>query len=104
MSETRYWGSYMTDFIKLYPEVDSAKVKTYLKQSPEVIDKSVAIFEEEIGYLQKNPVLVAMGGDVYRLLDKNLGHKYKIAQIKHYSSYISKEDYREEVLNVLNIL
>ena len=47
MSETRYWGSYMTDFIKLYPEVDSAKVKTYLKQSPEVIDKSVAIFEEE---------------------------------------------------------
>ena len=94
----------MTDFIKLYPEVDSAKVKTYLKQSPEVIDKSVAIFEEEIGYLQKNPILVAMGGDVYRLLDKNLGDKYKIAQIKHYSSYISKEDYREEVLNVLNIL
>ena len=102
LSETRYWGSYMTDFIKLYPEVDSAKVKKYLKQSPEVIDKSVAIFEEEIGYLQKNPVLVAMGGDVYRLLDKNLGHKYKIAQIKHYSSYISKEDYREEVLNVLD--
>lgn len=99
---TRYWGSYITDFIKLYSEVDSSKVMTYLRQNSAVIEENAISFEEEIGHFQPNPVLVAMGGETYRLLQKCLGQRYRITKIKHYSSYIGKEQYRDEVLKVLN--
>ena len=102
LSDTKYWGSYMTDFIKFYSEIDSSKVKYYLKQNPEIITANTISFEEEIGYLQAKPVLVAMGSDTYDLLQKNLGHKYRIVQIRNYAYYISKEDYRKEVLQVLD--
>ena len=103
MTDTRYWGSYMTDLIKLYSEVDSSKVKKYLKQNPSIVTNNILSFEEEIGHLQENPVLVAMGSDTYNMLQEHLGEKYRIAQIRHYSSYISKEDYRKEVLNTLEM-
>ena len=104
LSNTRYWGSYITDFIKLYAEVDSSKVKAYLSQSPDVITENIITFETEVGHLQPNPVLVAMGGETYRLLQKNLGYKYRIVKIRHYSSYISKEAYRAEILKTLEAL
>ena len=99
---THYWGSYMTDLIKLYSEVDSGKVKTYLRNHPEIIESNIRDFEEEISYLGKRPILVALGGEVYRMLDENLSDKYKIVQIKHYSYTIGKEDYRREVNGILD--
>ena len=104
LTGTKYWGSYITDFIKLYAEVDSSKVMQYLRQNPAIITENTISFEEEIGHLHSNPVLVAMGGETYRLLQKNLGHKYQVTKIKHYSSYIGKEKYREEVLEVLDAI
>ena len=102
LTGTRYWGSYMTDFIKLYAEIDSSKVMKYLRLRPEVITENTICFEEEIKYLQVNPVLVAMGSDAYNLLQKHLGHRYRVTKIRHYSSYISKENYRAKVLKVLD--
>lgn len=101
LSNTRYWGSYITDLIKLYAEVDSSKVKSYLKKNPEVVHKNIMDFEKEISYLGDNLVLVALGTDVYKLLNEYFGHKYDIAMIKHYSYTIGKEDYRKEVLDIL---
>ena len=103
LTNTRYWGSYITDLIKFYYEVDSAKVKKELKQNPQLITDNIRSFEEEIGYLKENPVLVAMGSDTFNMLQKHLGHKYRVAQIRHYSSYISKDNYREEVLKALEM-
>ena len=104
LTDTKYWGSYITDLIKFYREVDSSKVKKFLSKNPSFVAENIASFEEEIGYLQPNPVLVAMGSDTFNMLSKHLGHKYRIAQIMHYSSYISKEDYRKEVLKSLELL
>lgn len=99
---TRYWGSYITDLIKHYPEVDSSKVRSYLRNHPEVITENIKEFEKEISYLGKNPIIVALGGATYEMLKKHLGYKYKIALVKHYSFTIGKEDYRDELLSILN--
>jgi len=102
LNGTRYWGSYITDIIKLYSEVDSGKVKSYLRQHPEIIRQNIIDFKEEISYLGEKPVLVALGGETYKILKDNLGNEYTIVQIKHYSFTIGKEDYKEEVLHILN--
>ena len=102
LTDTRYWGSYITDLIKLYAEVDSSKVKSYLSKHPDEVKKNIVDFEEEISLLQKDPVLVALGGTTYSYLCKYLGNKYRIASVKHYSYTISKEDYRNEVLSILD--
>lgn len=99
---TKYEGSYMTDIIKLYAEVDSNKVSEYIREHPEEVKKNIIDFEEEISFLGDKPTLVAMGGQTYKILKDNLGNKYKILQIMHYSYTIGQEDYREKVLKVLD--
>lgn len=99
---TKYWGSYITDVIKHYPEVDSGKVQDYLKNNPEEIKKNIEIFMKEISCLGTNPVIVAMGGQAYKILKKNLPDSYNVVEIMHYSYTIGKEDYRKEVLGVLD--
>ena len=98
---TKFEGSYMTDIIKLYAEVDSKKVGEYLKKHPEVIKKNIKDFEKEISYLGAKPTIIAMGGKAYKILNDNLGDKYSIVQIMHYSYTIGQEDYRKEVLKAL---
>ncbi len=102
LQDTKYWGSYITDVIKHHNEVDSSKVKQYLKQHPEVVKENIRSFEEEISCLGNRSVLVAMGGETYRILTEHLSSKYKVIQILHYSFTISKEDYRRKVLEVLD--
>ena len=98
---TRYWGSYITDIIKRFPEVDSSKVRQYLKSHPEVVETNIQEFIKEISLLGENPVLVAFGDEVYRILTAHLGDDYRIAKVPHYSHYIGKEEYRKQVLNKL---
>lgn len=102
LQDTRYWGSYITDVIKHHSEVDSTKVKKYLKQHPEVVRDNIQILEDELSYLGDRPVLVAMGGEAYKILMEHLGNKYRVVQILHYSFTVGKEDYRREVLAVLD--
>ena len=102
LQNTRYWGSYITDVIKLYEEVDSNKVKSFLNNNPGTIVSNIKSFEEEISYLGERPVLVALGSYTYDLLKRYLGSKYRIAKVKHYSFTIGKEDYRKELLDILD--
>lgn len=102
LMNTPYWGSYITDIIKYFPEVDSEKVDEYLKDHPEVLRENVERFVEEISLLSDNPTLIALGVKAYKILSENLGHKYKIVPVMHYSNRIGKEDYREKVLDALN--
>lgn len=102
LMDTKYWGSYITDLIKLHVEVESGKVSSYLKMNPAVVKENIESFEEEISYLGDKPVLVALGGEVYKYLKQYLGDKYKIICIKHYAYTISKENYRKEVLDSLD--
>ncbi|SES89028.1 hypothetical protein SAMN02910413_1131 [Pseudobutyrivibrio sp. C4] len=98
---TKYWGSYITDVIKHYEEVDSSKVVSYLKRNPSIVKDNISDFKEEIALLGDKPVLVALGTATYNLLIEHLGDEYTIKKIKHYSYTIGKEDYRAEVLNIL---
>ena len=98
---TKYWGSYITDLIKNYKETNSEAVAKCLRQNPGVVDKNVKSFVAEIAHLGNDPVLVALGDKVYALLKKHLGQRFKVVKVKHYSSWIGKEEYRKEVLGVL---
>jgi len=98
---TEFWGSYMTDIIKHISNSDGSEVMKYLKQHPNVIIENIQLFKEEISYLQKNPILVAMGDKSYSVLSQYLASEYKIVKIKHASFTISKENYRKESLEIL---
>ena len=98
---TKYWGSYITDVIKWYAEVDSNKVLKYLKVHPEVAKANIDEFREEMILLGEKPVLIAMGGLTYNILQEHLQGEYEIKQIMHYSYTIGKEDYRKAVLRAL---
>ena len=99
---TRYWGSYISDIIKHYPEVDSNNVRRYLNRHPEVVEENVEEFKQELALLGERPVLVALGTATYDILCKYLKPEYKVAKIKHYSYTIGKENYRDEVLKELD--
>ena len=101
---TPLWGSYITDIIKYYPEVDSGKVVKYVKNNPDVLKQNIAAFREELRLLGGQPVIVAMGGAVYDFLTENLGQEYKIIKVKHFSFTIGKEKYREEMLDALSCM
>ncbi|MBR5027307.1 hypothetical protein IKX64_01795 [Candidatus Saccharibacteria bacterium] len=99
---TRFWGSYITDIIKKYPEVDSAKVKAMLKDNPKIVSDNIKDFKRELSLLSsEKPILVAIGNDSYEILKNNLDDEYVIKKIPHYSIHISKEKYREMVLESL---
>ena len=101
---TRYWGSYITDVIKHFSEVDSNKVSSYLNRHPEVVRSNIEELKNELSYLGGRPVLVSMGDKTYQILKGYLGNEYKIVKIKHYSFTINKDDYRTEVLQILDSL
>ena len=98
---TKFWGSYITDVIKRYAEVDSNKVLKYLKEHPDVAKSNIDEFRDEMSLLGKKPILIAMGGLTYNILQEYLKDEYEIKQIMHYSYTIGKEDYRREVLQAL---
>lgn len=46
-------------------------------------------------------MIVAMGGASYNILQRYLGDRYTVIKVKHYAYRISKEKYREQVLDTL---
>jgi len=108
LRNTVLWGAYITDIIKNFPEMESANVMKYLKNNPEFVKENIITFEEELNDLgATDPIIVALGGDTYKILSKNLNPKYKIFRTTHYSHYISKENYRtkiyEDIVNKINL-
>ena len=75
-------------------ETDSTKVF--------VSDDDIKSFKKEIALLEKKPVLVALGDKVYNALVRCLQGEFVIVKIKHFSCYISKEQYRKSVLEDLS--
>ena len=102
IKDTPYWGGYITDIIKEYPEVKSGKVASYIRKHPEIVQKNIEIFLDELAHLNEPPVLIALGSETYQLLNRHLSDQYKIIRIKHYSAYIGKENYRSEFLDAMN--
>jgi hypothetical protein len=101
-NNTIFYGAYMTDVIKNYPEINSKNVEKHIKENPEIIDKSINEFVEELIFIgSNNPVVFCFGSQTYNLLKIKLEKKYykQLVPLIHYSHQISKEKYKLEVLN-----
>lgn len=102
---TKYYGAYMTDIIKDFEEKISEKVSSYLRNNPKFKLQNVSLFEKELIDLKsKDPLIIAFGNQTYEILDQAFQNKYRIIKIPHYSKRISKENYRNEVHEILSCL
>ncbi len=105
LKDTPFWGAYMTDIIKDFEQKSSGKMMSYLKTDKVFEEENMKIFRGEISDLGvTNPIIVAFGVDTYKILKRNFNNEYTIHKIPHYSMYIAKEKYREEVREVINLI
>lgn len=108
LTGSEFWGSYITDIIKVFEgdreeskEVSSKKFMSKLRKHPQVVDENIEIFKNELSILSdEKPILIAIGNDSHNILKNNL-HEYEIHKIKHYSSWGGPEEYKKEVCDVL---
>jgi hypothetical protein len=101
---TPYYGAYMTDLIKGAIVSDSVHLPEALKADPTLARRSVEILLEELNDLQSShPVLAAFGEDTYKLAAEHIpASKYgRLVRVTSYGQYISKENYRQRVLDEL---
>jgi len=97
LKNTPLWGGYMTDIIKDFEEKNSQKVNELL--TPKLIRYNIKNFEKEMADIGSTEAkLFAFGDDVYEILADNLGDKYEITKLMHYSERIGQEDYKDDVL------
>ena len=102
LMDTPFWGSYITDIIKDFPELSSKKVVSHFRKNPNEIEKHINSFKEELSVLSdEKPILIAVGNDSYNILNDNLSEEYEIHRIMHYSARINKEDYKNKVCEKL---
>jgi hypothetical protein len=98
---TKLYGSYMTDIIKDFEEPKAIKMTKYIKQNPKFLKENINTFLKEINDLNiKNPILIAMGNDTYKILIENL-KGFKIYKIPHYACRKSKEIYKNIVHDII---
>ncbi|WP_405309887.1 hypothetical protein [Methanobrevibacter sp.] len=105
---TKFWGSYITDIIKVWngdPEEakdkDSGNFMSKLRKHPEVVEENIEIFKEELIILaDEKPILIAMGDDACKILKKNM-KEFEIKKIRHYSANGGPEFYKDKVFPVL---
>ena len=48
VKDTPFWGAYMTDIIKDFPEKESNNIMTYLKDNPSMVADNIISFEQEL--------------------------------------------------------
>ena len=103
-SDTPLWGAYMTDIIKDFEEKISGKVKSYLRENRDFEKENVDFFVQELSEIgATNPTLIAFGNESYDILKRNLNNEFKIHKIPHYANYSSKEKYRMQIKEVMEV-
>lgn len=102
LAGTPFHGAYLTDVFVHHHETDSAEVKEHSRRQPEWVADQVARLEAELEDLgSESPLLVAFGGDAHAVVAKHLP-RHRLVKVPHYSTYVSKEVYRSQVLGVLD--
>jgi hypothetical protein len=98
LRDSQFWGGYMTDIIKNYPEKESGNVAKYLSSHKEFEEENIEFFRQELRDIGAiNPTIIAFGDIVFNILDRNLHDEFNILKITHYAHFISKEKLKEEV-------
>lgn len=102
LRDSPFWGAYMTDIIKDFDQKASGKVMSFLRKNPALEEENVRFFRQELIDLDSPDLtLIAFGGVTYSILARNFSTDYRIVRIPHYSDYINKERYREQVRAIL---
>lgn len=102
--DTYYYGAYMTDLIKNTIVKSSKELLSYLQTDKSVIQDNIVKLQDEFRDIEtKRPIILAFGRVTFELLEEYLPKDNYSTLIKliHYSHYISKEDYKEQSLNVI---
>jgi len=100
LKNTIFWGAYMTDIIKDFQEKVSGNIMKYLSKNKTFEKENILKFEEELEDIgSKSPIIIAFGNDSYKILKRNF-KQYKIYKVSHYSSFINKDKFRQEFINL----
>ena len=102
---TRYWGAYMSDFIKDVVMLDRGSLMRYVRTNPSVLQKNVKQLVAEFDDLWCNrPTILTFGDDTSRLVAENVPNTVYsgLVPLMHYANYISQEDYRLDTLKRLD--
>lgn len=100
--DTPFYGAYMTDIIKDFEQKISGTVSKYLRANKDFERKNILLFEQELVDLKSNyPLIIAFGNDSFDILNRYFSDKFKIIKVSHYSKYVSKENYRAEIENIM---
>jgi len=92
----------MTDIIKDFEQKVSGEVASFLRKNKEFEEHNVALFQQEILDLKSdNPLILAFGNQSFKILNKHFRNRYQIIKLPHYSMYISRENYKNEIGKVL---
>lgn len=95
------WGGYMTDIIKDHPEKKATDIAKFLRLNNSFEQKNIESFKQELKDIgAKNPLLVAFGNDVDKILNRNI-KDLEILKIPHYADHQSPLKYREEVFKLI---
>ena len=98
LKDTKLWGGYMTDIIKDHVELHGHTVRSYLNENPDVEDKNIETFRKELKDLgTENRTIIAFGNEVFRILSRNLNKEFNIFRVTHYSHFMNKLKYRDEI-------
>jgi hypothetical protein len=107
--DTAFWGAYLTDIIKDFPEAESNKAMSFLRKNPKIIDQNIDSFLQEIEDIgSENPKIFAFGNDAYNILNSILNKKFTLYKLFHYAFTGSKklsnnkEEYRKHLLEIFN--
>ena len=97
LSNTVFWGSYITDIIKKLPETDGNMAADVWKKDPELRQYSVDALKDELSIIGGEPTLIAIGAKAFNILKdikSELRNVKNIAMIDHYSGMISPDEYK----------
>ena len=106
LSDTPYYGAYMTDVIKNVAMVNSGELLEHLKVNPALLQKNLDTFRRELLDLNaEKPVILALGAASHGILEGALAQSEYASLIKltHYSHHIGKEQYRDTILAQLSL-
>ena len=102
LKDTELWGGYMTDIIKDHVGMNAQEVMNYLNANPNVEEKNIETFRKELKDLgMENPTIIAFGNEVYRILSRNLNNEFNIFKVTHYSHFMNKQKYRDEIKSLI---
>ncbi|SVC97903.1 uncharacterized protein METZ01_LOCUS350757, partial [marine metagenome] len=102
LKDTELWGGYMTDIIKDHVELQGQTVRSYLNENPDVEDKNIETFRKELKDLgTENRTIIAFGNEVFRILSRNLKNEFNIFRVTHYSYFMNKQKYRDEIKSLI---